>query len=123
MKYQSKPTEIEARQWNGEKYSIFISTGPLCAYDIIAWVNANGGEARYGHPTGDESTTWQSGPFIAVRTINGWDYAEPGHYIVMGSARFDIVVGTDLNGPAEQRRNFYPCDAETFESSWEAVKS
>lgn len=110
MKYKSKPTEIEARRWNGEG-----------AHEIVAWVNANGGEARY------EQESWPFGrsnighdAYIAVRTIDGWDYAKPGHYIVMGSTTFQ---DGGFMTPARFMRDFYPCDPETFESTWEAVRS
>lgn len=86
------------------------------AEQIVAWVNANGGEARYesqGAPSGADR--------IAVRTINGWAYAAPGHYVVMGSATFTVCAHNQPATCNEYRtlRDFYPCDPETFERRWE----
>lgn len=104
MRYRSKPTECEAMQF---------AVGPDDHGDpafsgeyVARWVKANGGEAYFS----DRS----DGPRIAVRTINGWAYAAPGHYIIMGSATWN-------QGPPTMRviRDFYPCDPETFERRWE----
>lgn len=86
MKYRSKPTEVEAMQWHtGDDMACTDFTPLGCAQTIVAWVNDNGGEARYEpskpYPA-DISEPWG----IAVRTKDGMEFAAPGHYVVMGSA-------------------------------------
>jgi hypothetical protein len=98
MRYRSKPVEVEAMQWcvSCAKY-----TPDICGGEVVAWVNANGGEARY---TGTADPGRGTDPYanrIAVRTINGWAYAAPGHYVIRSAV------------------DFYPCDPETFEQRWE----
>jgi hypothetical protein len=89
------------------------------ADSIVTWVNANGGEAQYRDS--------QSGPHIAIRTINGWAYAEPGHYVVMGEATFDVHIQSasddERNDTHRQCRDFYPCDPEMFARRWSLVVS
>lgn len=108
MKYRSRPTECEAEQWRfGQERPESVQER---AEQIVAWVKNNGGEARYAHHV----------ERIHVHTINGWAYAAPGHYVVMGAARFHV----DHDGPLMSTgcrtiRDFYPCDPETFERRWE----
>lgn len=129
MRYVSKPTEpteCEAMQWNGDAESEWHEDQ---AAAIIAWVDVNGGKARYndnrGLPGSEGLPDSLRGPNIAVRTINGWAYAEPGHYVVMGTATFH--PGGERCGVAEDRRfgphvrDFYPCDPATFMAHWEPV--
>lgn len=125
MRYRSKPTECEAMQWY--KQNIEQYDPKARAQEIVAWVNANGGEARYapaGGPSGPGEGSYYGHPArIAVRTINGWAYAAPGHYIVMGSAVFTTPVeyiGMLSGTPCSHTLlDFYPCDPATFESRWE----
>jgi hypothetical protein len=137
VKYRSKPTEIEAMQWSPANRWSELPAPQYTADQIVAWVNANGGEARYeNHWEGDrDRAQGQRLNRIAVRTINGWAHAAPGHYVVMGSATFDIDMLRDPKDPrcAEHNipdcvycpteavtvRDFYPCDQETFEKRWE----
>jgi hypothetical protein len=113
MKYRSRLVEIEALRWD---YDAPVTVNALLeerAREIVAWVNANGGEARYerqGSPSGADR--------IAVRTINGWAYALPGWYVVMGETEFG---GTGASWERERIRDFYPCDPETFQRRWEAI--
>lgn len=121
--YVSRPAEVRARQLTAPSFNNDLILG---AERIVAWVNANGGEARYEPEwiwRGEDSSNGRRvPPRIAVRTINGWAYAAPGHYIVMGSAWFvsspyDPSAG--LSGP--KVRDFYPCDPATFEKHWAAA--
>lgn len=104
MRFRSKPVEIEAMQWCG-------CTIPGCAKEraeeIIAWARANNGEVRTDHGR------------LVVRTIGGWVGAAPGHYVVMGDATFPLNYG---GGGTHDRRDFYPCDPETFAARWEAAQ-
>jgi hypothetical protein len=115
VRYRSRPIEVEAMRWCGCSFLGCVErTG-----EILAWVNTNGGEARY------EPASWWAEPHrhharIAVRTINGWAYARPGHYVVKGSTWFD-PYSTSGRGKAGKVRDFYPCDPETFEKRWEAA--
>ena len=63
------------------------------ANQIVAWVNANGGEARYEQVVQDGSRN--AGQYltsrIAVRTSRGWQCAKPGDRIVKG----EWVMGPD----------------------------
>ena len=104
-------------QWNGEKHSIFVSTGPFCTQDIVAWINANGGEVSC-IDTGPLAVATNQKPLIAVRTHSGWAYAAPGDYVVMqskGIDRADPDSGPDL---PVVKHYFDTCDPETFESRW-----
>jgi hypothetical protein len=109
VRYRSRPIEVEAMRWCGCSFLGCVErTG-----EILAWVNTNGGEARY------EPASWWAEPHrhharIAVRTINGWAHAKPGHYVVKGGATFTHESGVELT-------DFYPCDPETFEKRWEAA--
>lgn len=116
MKYRSKPTEVEAMQWTPDAWD----DPEKNATDIVAWVNANGGEARYEtHSIG--AVHFDPLDRIAVRTINGWAYAAPGHYVVMGSERFDTGELTPEGEPIELL-DHYPCDPETFEKRRESYE-
>lgn len=119
MRYVSKQIDVEAMQWP-------VSAGMERARErwaerIVAWVKANGGEARY------EDTHYGSHGHhesrIGVRTINGWAYAAPGHYVVKGEATFLVNDPDNVGGPGiiRQVRDFYPCDPETFERRWEPI--
>lgn len=120
MRYRSKPIEIEAMRWNvdGAGKSAVMFSAP----EIVAWVNTNGGEARY-EPSYFDMQAARGGPAverparIAVRTINGWAYAAPGHYVVMGEAWFSADASKAYHD-THQVRDHYPCDPETFERRW-----
>ena len=112
MKYRSKPTEVEAFQWQPKD----PAHKAQMAEAIVAWVNANGGEAKYQNDPGSVDADLM--PRIAVHTINGWAYAAPGHYVIKGAARFQ--VGGFME-PARFLIDFYPCDPETFERRWEVA--
>jgi hypothetical protein len=102
---------VEAMQWEREEFDDDDRGYEATAPSIVAWINANGGEARY-EPHHAR---------IALHTINGWAFAELGHYAVMGSATFTAWrEGSDGKPEAWQCRDFYPCDPETFEKRWEA---
>jgi hypothetical protein len=97
VKYRSKSTECEAMQWD----AVPGLRDGFTAGDVVAWVNASGGEACMGWELGRD---WKKehNAHIAVRTINGWAYAAPGDYIVRSAI------------------DFYPSDPETFEKRWGA---
>ena len=115
MRYRSRPVEVEAMQWTGVGYRQAIDW-KVRAGEIVAWVNDNGGEARY-EP--DPSAAYGEAidtPLIAVRRVNGWAYAAPGHYIVKGDMEFKA---TPIRGATKRLlRHFYPVDPETFEQRW-----
>lgn len=109
----NQPTEPEAMQWTradwtqgdrGWRREILAED----AERIVAWVNSNGGEAKYEPP----DRGWRDLPTsarIAVRTPDGWDYAKPGWYVVMGHDEFDVFE-EDVAICV-----FHPCDPETYE--------
>lgn len=119
--YVSKRVEVEALQFavGPDDYGDPAYSGEY----VVRWVNANGGEARYEGPGRTAPGKVSTDPArIAVRTINGWAYAAPGHYVVRGETTFWVQgEKTDENPDGmEVRRDFYPCDPETFERRWEA---
>lgn len=143
MRYVSRPAECEAMQWGNTDAMGFYATGKH-AENVVAWVNANGGHARYEPEPqatiggrGHGSQTFTQPARIAVRTINGWAYAAPGHYVVRGSAEFegrtDPAIRCPECGSAQLMhtsscsrqitylRDFYPCDPETFQNRWFAA--
>ena len=107
--YISEPVEIEAMQWhkNGGN-DRFLE--PM-AREIIAWVNANGGEAQLSHPFAEAEEVGWPRPRIWLRTADGEAVALPGDYVVMGETRFQVRREVD---PASQMsamvtvREFYP---------------
>lgn len=126
MRYRSKPTECEARRWSRPDGT---GAGPetlrQIAERIVDWVNANGGEARYEELT-KAPADWDvkdRAPRIAARTINGngWAYAASGHYIIKGTAHFDVPHGSGPDADFHDCLDFYPCDPETFEKRWEPL--
>lgn len=123
--YRSKPTEVEAERWGDG-----TGTGwDMTAAEIVAWVNTHGGEARYEPDTtdsylpGHQNARLRHPARIAVRTINGWAYAAPGHYVVMGSATFE-----PRDRPLDTREllDFYPVATLAdvrVKHEWEPVSS
>lgn len=107
MRYRSRQTEVDAMLWDVNRHAASKQADTVqmqfAAENIVDWVNESGGEARYqpeditfgGMHVDDHNAR------IAIKTVNGWAYAAPGHYIVRG----DI--------------DFYPCDPETFHRRWE----
>jgi hypothetical protein len=82
-------------------------TGYLAAQAIVAWINTHGGEARYVPLGEDTANGWSGYPRIAVRTINGWAYAEPGDTVVMTDEWFAVQTGTSPGwGGARRLRAF-----------------
>lgn len=119
MRYRSKPVEVEAMQWTDDGSDDFRGLADLAA-QIVAWVNANGGEARYERSDYDAiPSVHDHGPRIAVRTINGWAYAKPRHFVVMGESYWD--PDDRPLPPTKQLCDFYPVDPATFEQRWEPV--
>jgi len=113
MKYRSKPTEVEAMQWNGQA----APGGPPnthSANEIVAWVNANGGEARYMPSRDDCNNVDAQQARIKIRAVSGWVYAKPGDYIVKNTWLLPFEDGLP-------ERAFFPVPADTFESQWEPI--
>jgi predicted nucleic acid-binding Zn ribbon protein len=82
-----EPCPVKAMQWNGHARADRVQlTDGVNAEQIIAWVNANGGEAELRND--------QSGPHIAVRTANGRAYAKPGDWITMTDAAVPHWTGS-----------------------------
>ena len=79
--------EPGSRRWGTPELRSAANDAAI-AEQIVAWVNANGGEARYEpaewSPQGD---IW---PYIVVRTSKGPAYAKPGDWIVMGDTWFQV---------------------------------
>lgn len=102
-RYRKKPVEIDAMQWRGSN-----PTGELrlSGREIVAWVNDNGGEARYEQRSGVSGIGLSriGRPSIVVRTLEGWICASPGDYMIRG------VQG-----------EFYPCKPDIFEATYEPV--
>lgn len=90
--YRKKPVTIQAEQWDG---------GPVRATEIINWILASGGTARYldnFEPIGVD--------VLRIDTLEGTMSAVAGDYIIRG------VQG-----------EFYPCKADIFDATYEAVTS
>lgn len=124
MRYVSRPVEVEARQWvEGSFRERRADPNIWRASEIVAWVNRNGGEAWYEPELPAKSVTLatQYRPArIAVRTTDGWAYAAPSHYVVMGDATFQ---DGGFMRPARFIRNFYPVSKLSeirIEHEWEA---
>lgn len=97
--YRKKPVVIEARQFTG---------GAASASPLIDWILANGGTARWneacdewesedgtqGHPASPEH--------LAIRTLEGTMFADPGDWIIRG------VKG-----------EFYPVKPDIFAETYE----
>jgi len=99
-----------------------------CAAEIVDWVNANGGEARYQRDW-DPTMPERPGPdeaHIAIRAITGWVYAKPGDYIVMNPGKivdYRIHEDSGLDLPVyDPPPSFAVLDSKTFERSWEAIQ-
>jgi hypothetical protein len=109
MRYVSRPTECEAMQWRYIQHEMNGNSA-----EIVAWVNANGGEARYLRAEAMPNVPTDR---IAIRTREGRVHAVPGDYVVMGD---DWVghIGEKFIGV----RAFITCDPETFEKRWEAPR-
>jgi hypothetical protein len=73
------------------------------ATNVVAWVKANGGDARYEPSEINGSThviRWPT-PSIAVRTPDGWAYAAPGDWITKTSDGFHVGPATPTQ-PTEE---------------------
>lgn len=92
-RYRKKPVEIEARQINSEDYDDML--------DIVKWCG--------GRAVGDELIGEQRMPgndaVIAIDTLEGVMYGNPGDWIIKG------VQG-----------EFYPCKPDIFEATYEKVE-
>lgn len=122
--YESVPARVEAVRWCGDGCPIAPAPGAphdgYAADQIVAWVNDNGGEVEY-LPLWPFDESWKKRPCIAVCTIDGWAYATPGDYVVMGSVTFP--------NPAPEWRTevlleFYPVKSLSevrVEHKWRAV--
>lgn len=94
QKFRKKPLVIEAMQWDGT---------PEDASDILDWVLAHGGTARY-HSTMLVDTS-PTVPFIAVDTLDATAKVFAGDWMMRGT------VG-----------EFYPCQSDVFNESYEHVR-
>lgn len=103
MKYWNRPTECEAMQWRPVNGKDVANTDVLLARSmrIVAWVNANGGEARYEPYEPIRHDDGGFGPRIAVLTAGGERHMKPGWYAVRYERAWSV------------------CDPETFERRWE----
>ena len=93
-KYRKRPVEIEAMQWDG------TASG---ATPIINWILNGGGTASYWAP-GEWDAEAPKAAYIS--TLEGSMLASPTDWIIRG------VAG-----------EFYPCRADIFTATYEAVES
>lgn len=108
MPKYTRTEECEAMQWIPD---FRISDGLVTrAATIVGWVIDNGGEARY--PSRPHDCIAAPGPHIAVRTINGWAYAAPGHYIVKGE---EFTYDPEGWAGGTRLREFTVCAPETWD--------
>ena len=92
QKYRKKPVTIEAMQWDG------TAAG---GKEIIDWVLEQDVSALFWTPRywiGIDDL------YIQIETLEGYIYASPGDYVIMG------VQG-----------EFYPCKPDIFAETYEAV--
>ena len=91
------PTRVvkTAMRWNGHLTRCTGRSSGAPAIAIVAWVNDNGGEARYEPPVENHNLAklasgikYEHGPRIAVRRANGWVYVKLDDTVVMGDKWF-----------------------------------
>lgn len=98
-KYVSKPVEIVAIQFTG---------GAGLGLDIVAWINANGGQASYihaaepYHPEGDEPSHDGWDERIQIQTLEGFMEVTAGTWLIQGT-----------------EGEFYPCKDSIFRKKYE----
>jgi hypothetical protein len=94
MRVRKRPVEVTAEQWDGTAEG---------AAEIITWVRAEGGTARYLDDCVD--TLGRQCVRLGIDTLEGTMQAKPGDWVIRG------VQG-----------EFYPCDRgifdQTYESTW-----
>lgn len=61
-----------------------------CGREIVAWINAHGGEAQYVRLGEDTPDGWSGYPRIAIRSKDVWVYARPGDTVQMTGAGFAV---------------------------------
>lgn len=74
-RYRKRPVVIEAFCWAG---------GPGAASEVIDWVLAGGGTARYACDNDAACAAGDPGHHLAIDTLEGTMRAEPGDYIIRG---------------------------------------
>ena len=104
-----EPVEIEAMQW---AINSSVESGKEKAEEIVAWVNANGGEAKYLRRIDASINQALTEARIAVHTCNGWYSAAPGDYIVMGEEWF--VTPEQSRSGVGKTRDFYIQSPQAF---------
>lgn len=96
-RYQSKPSEIVAIQWEG---------GPGPGLDIVAWIKRSGHNATFTaaqpESTSGDLVVPEIFESITVETDSGWATAQPGWWIIQ-----------DAGG------SFYPCPPDVFDRKYE----
>lgn len=118
MRYRIRDvSEVEAMQW--EKDGNTWLTQEQLAHDIVAWVNTNGGDARF-----ERLSRFEAGgeDRIVIRTRGGLAFARPGDYVEMGNEVFVVDEAGPSPSAMREIRPFYRRDAETFEKRWEPVE-
>ena len=122
---KSQPSEPESMRWHVPGDDLMNSIEDI-AHKIVAWVNANGGEARYEPERGSYEVAGRTdteigftervdGSHIAVRTSQGWAYAKPGDRIVMGDT--SVHVRGRYGDNLEVRREFTVSPVESSGSA------
>lgn len=94
MKVRKRPVTVEARQFDGTN-----------AADIVAWIEAEGGKAKVSVRQADESSD-DTVTIILIKTLEGTMVAGSGWWVIQG-----------VHG------EFYPCQDDVFEHSYDRVES
>lgn len=90
MRFIKKPVEVVARQWDGTR---------TAATDLIDWIIANGGTARWVDYDPDQVRT-----VLHIDTLEGTMAAKHGDWIIQG-----------VHG------EFYPCKPDIFTATYQPV--
>jgi len=103
----------ESMRWRKVDHLARPDLGAIYAQQIVAWVNAAGGEARFNPPTaaGTDGITPAHQGRIAVRdggpSAGGWVYAKPGDTVQMTDETFAVQTSTSPGwGGARKVRAF-----------------
>lgn len=99
-KFRKKPIVIEARQhYHMDSVSLSFEAWEENGHAIIDWINQGCRELGRGR-----SAAWEDSQ-IAIETLEGRMYANPGDYIIKG-----------IKG------EFYPCKPDIFEATYEPAE-
>ena len=98
QRYRKKPVEVEAVQFEG---------GPLNATQVIGWIMANGGVARWHEASPAHDYLGEDAlEHLSLNTLHGTFRAMVGDWIVRGPSG-----------------DFWPVKPDIFAETYEAVES